>query len=59
MLIGYASVADFGGFTMCSSLFAGTVVNAVAAASIRRRLGKRNFPALFRTAANLMWFLIA
>ena len=38
---------------------AGTFVNAAAAAAIRRRLGKRNFPARFRTAANLMWFLIA
>ena len=44
---------------MCISLLAGTFGKAAAAALIRRRLGKRNFPALFLTAANLMWFLSA
>jgi len=44
---------------MLIALFAGTFGLAIAAASIRRRLGKRNFPALLRTAANVMWFLIA
>ena len=44
---------------MCISLFAGTFVNAAAAAAMRRRLGKRNFPAAFLTAANLRWLLIA
>ncbi len=50
---------DFGGLTMCISLPAGTFWNATRGAGIRRRLGKRNFPAVLRTAANLMWFFSA
>src|SRR5262249_43481074 len=44
---------------MCISLLLGTFGNAAAAAVMRRRLGKRYFPAAFLTAANLMWFFSA
>ena len=59
MLIGYASFADFGGLTMCISLFAGTVGNASARRLDAPEARVEELPGAFRTAANLMWFLTA
>ena len=57
--IGYAVGSDFGGFTMWSSLFAGTEVTALPAAATFRMLGLMNFPAAFLIDANCRWFATA
>ena len=57
--IGYASGSDFGGLTMCSSLFAGTVFTVAAAAVIPRSPGVVYLPEEFRTDMNFSWFFSA
>ena len=57
--IGYASGSDFGGLTMCSSLFAGTVFTVAAAALIPRRPGVVNLPDAFLIDMNFSLFFSA